>query len=562
MTVCVALPSSATAARSAQVRVVGATVFSPDKVRALVVRSGARPGSPKWLDGAHEAYYREGYLDVTFAVSFETPDSTWRIDVNEGEMARVGRVSVNGIAAGDSVRTALGLDRGDPFRPVELTRKVQLLLGRYDDDGFPYAQVRIDSIGYAPETRTVDVVVYVLDGRRRTIRSVRVEGLTKTRPDLAARICGVAPGDVYSAQALEDAYVRLGASGLFGNVEGPHIQASADGYGVDAIFDVDEPERSHVFTAAAGYAAAEGDEKRELSGMAHLQLVNLGGGLKDFELFWANDGRERNETRVDYRDRFLFGRRFGVGLHLEQVGLDTLYTWQSAGFDVTRPVGWIDGGASTVSAGAFIDRNVFGVGDLLRSLRTRLMLGASVARGSQRRAGLLRASVRATYGRKRNVSRSGESDSSVDQFIVGVEVDGFRSLSGNLGARVRVRYDGLESRERLLPISEQFYVGGARSLRGYKENQFRGRRVATMRNEFFVGPTWQENVYAFADLGYVLTETAGLDDNVSREERFLSGYGFGLRTLSRAGTIDLSFALGERLSLRQTKVHVILEQNF
>jgi len=35
-----------------------------------------------------------------------------------------------------------------------------------------------------------------------------------------------------------------------------------------------------------------------------------------------------------------------------------------------------------------------------------------------------------------------------------------------------------------------------------------------------------------------------------------------VRSLSRVGRLDLSFAVSDGLSLRQTKVHVLLEQNF
>jgi outer membrane translocation and assembly module TamA len=60
----------------------------------------------------------------------------------------------------------------------------------------------------------------------------------------------------------------------------------------------------------------------------------------------------------------------------------------------------------------------------------------------------------------------------------------------------------------------------------------------------------------------VLLESLNLEGERLAEDRFLVGYGFGVRSRSRVGTIDLSFAIGETFSLQQTKIHVLLEQNF
>ncbi|HEU4363900.1 MAG TPA: ShlB/FhaC/HecB family hemolysin secretion/activation protein, partial [Candidatus Krumholzibacteria bacterium] len=120
----------------------------------------------------------------------------------------------------------------------------------------------------------------------------------------------------------------------------------------------------------------------------------------------------------------------------------------------------------------------------------------------------------------------------------------------------------LESDEPSVPLSEQFYVGGARTVRGYKENQFHGRRMAYARNELRLGRTPREGLYVFADAGYVLQESLLADDSATEGGTGLAGFGFGVRSASRLGRIDLSFAVSDEISLQSTKVHVLLEQNF
>jgi outer membrane protein insertion porin family len=120
----------------------------------------------------------------------------------------------------------------------------------------------------------------------------------------------------------------------------------------------------------------------------------------------------------------------------------------------------------------------------------------------------------------------------------------------------------IESKEDLVPVSEQYTLGGAATLRGYRENQFHSRRVAYSRSELLLGRSRSENAYLFADGGYFLDENVSPAGAVISNDRFRFGYGFGLRTASRVGNIDISFGVGEKLSLQQTKVHVILNRSF
>ena len=66
-----------------------------------------------------------------------------------------------------------------------------------------------------------------------------------------------------------------------------------------------------------------------------------------------------------------------------------------------------------------------------------------------------------------------------------------------------------------------------------------------------------ERVYALDAHAALLLSRGRVDDAIG-----LLGYGFGVRSASPLGRIDLSFAVSDDLSLEQTKVHVLLEQNF
>ena len=547
-------------------RIVGNRVLSDNEIIRVLRTAGWKPGGdPRLLAPLSEAYYERGHLLARISVESAPFDTTALLVIDEGDVARVGSARITGATAisANDIILALGLEVDDPFRPREFTRRVDRLLRRYDEAGYPFTQLWIDSIGHDPDRNRIEARITLVEGSPRTIMRVEIEGLERTRPDLAVRVSGIDPGTPYSRRVLDDAYLRLISSRLFDRVEYPTVRVSADGKGVDAVLGVVESKRSHSFRAAIGWAAAEEEgEDRVLSGLVDLRLRNIGGTLKDFEAFWTNDGQERSETRVSYRDRFFLGRQLSVGLRLEQIGQDTLYTWQSLGLELAKPIGHAGASLFTLGTGLYVDRNIFSTGELLRSWRYRAALDAGVLRGNRRHTDFFNLDARFTWARKHNTWREPDSTASLNQYIFEAEGEATASFGRLLHGRMAGVYRGLESDETFVPLSEQFYIGGARTLRGYKENQFHGRRVATLSTELLVGPGRWENGYVFVDAGYVLQETRQADGTILSNNTFPVGFGFGLRTESTVGNIDLSFAVDDELSLRQTKVHVLLEQNF
>ena len=549
-------------ARAAGLRVLGARSMTTERAAAVLHANGFP--DPRAIRALQDSYFESGHLFATVSVRVEV-DSSHTVLIDEGEVARVRRVRVAGMSTRPEaeIRRDLHLEAGVPFAPRELSSRISDLLAEYDGAGLPFAQVWVDSVGIDADSAAVDLALTIVEGTPRMVSSVVVEGLAKTKKSLAVKIAGIEAGTEYRAQVLEDAFLRLTASGVFTEVDYPTVRMSADGQGVDAVLHVEEPERAHTFAGALGYASAEAGEERTLSGLVQLDLNNIGGTLKDLGVLWTNDGAGRNETHIRYRDRLFFGRRLEAGLRLEQVGQDTLYTWQSAGVDFSRNVGRAMGTLLGARVGAFGDRNVYSSGTLVRSTRWRARLGASALRGSERRGGYGNLEAAVTFATKSNTYREGFTGPAdvrqtiYDGALVAV-VPVWRSLNYALDARA----DWLQTSEASVPLPEQFYIGGARTVRGYRENQFHGRHVAYARNERRLGRTPREGLYVFVDAGSVEQETPTADGGVTLDRLGLAGWGFGVRSFSRVGRIDLSFAVSDGVSLQQTKIHVLLEQNF
>lgn len=550
---------------SAQVpfpRVEGQRMMSSDHIIRILAEAGWEEGKrDEALNALHSVYYAEGYLHVSSRL--ERRGSGTVLVINEGEPARFAESRLHGAEAlkEEEVRRMLGIARGMRFVPRELDKRIGALLENYDDLGFPFAQVWIDSVGLKAGSPDVAIVVFIVEGGRKHLAKIDVTGLTKTREDLVVELSGLEIGKPYDGRMLNDAYLRLQSSGIFEEVFYPQVKLSTESNGVEAVFALREPQRYNSLLSAFGYAKKEGSDDEVLSGMVRLNLLNIGGTLRDLGVFWNNDGAGKNEMRIAYKDRFFIGRNVSFGLTLEQIGLDTLYTWQSIGVETERPMMRIGGGLLTVLGAVHADRNVFSEGDLLRSWRARVGTGVSLLRGDVGRDMILLVG-RFTWANKKFWKRSSNSAQYLTQYILQGKSEIKIDFTKSIHLYNENAYNGLESSEDIIPLSEQFYIGGAGTLRGYRENQFHGRRVALSRWELILGKARTDHFYLFTDGGYILSESKNLSGGVERNDLYRVGYGFGMRTVSKLGKVDLSFGVGERLSLRQTKVHVILEQRF
>jgi len=422
--------------------------------------------------------------------------------------------------------------------------------------------VWIDSLVLKPTTSRVRLTVHVVEGEMKNLNRVDIEGLQKTRQNVAIKLSGLRAGKPYNGARIREAYLRLSASGIFDDVAYPTIRISPQGLGVEALIKVIESKRSNSFSAALGYAEREGTRDRALSGIVQLDLLNIGGLLRDVGVFWRSDGAGRIQTELAFRQRFFLGRRMSLGLSLQQVGQDTVYTWQSLGVETAAPIGRLWGGLLGLDFAAHGDRNTFAEGDVAKSRRFRFVGGHTFVWGTRYRGNFLELVNRYAFASKRVDARGANNTASMSQHIVESDVKTALELPQNFHIVNHAAFRMLSSEEAEVPLSEQFQLGGAATVRGYRENQFHARRVAYSRTELLMGRSRAENGYIFADVGYYIRDQQNASGSSTTTSRFIFGHGFGLRTQSRAGNIDISFAVGEELSLRHTKVHVILNRKF
>jgi outer membrane protein insertion porin family len=110
-------------------------------------------------------------------------------------------------------------------------------------------------------------------------------------------------------------------------------------------------------------------------------------------------------------------------------------------------------------------------------------------------------------------------------------------------------------------VSDLFRIGGATTLRGYREGFFIGSRLAWTNLEYRVLVTPRSYFYGFMDFGYIVQPAFATPDGRTSEQNKI-GYGIGVRMDSDLGLIGVSIALGEGDTFSTAKIHIRLINEF
>jgi outer membrane protein insertion porin family len=109
--------------------------------------------------------------------------------------------------------------------------------------------------------------------------------------------------------------------------------------------------------------------------------------------------------------------------------------------------------------------------------------------------------------------------------------------------------------------SDLFQLGGATTLRGYREGQFLGSRLVWSNLEYRILMASQSFVFGFIDAGYIVQPAITSIARAASEQTKI-GYGVGVQLDSGIGLIGVSIALGEGDTFSTAKLHIRLINAF
>jgi outer membrane protein insertion porin family len=201
------------------------------------------------------------------------------IPIVEGPRTRVVDLIVEGVRSLDveALRKALPLQPGGPFHPRRLDETLDFVRGRYEGEGYPYAQVSA-STDWNDDRTLVDVTLRVIEGPRQVAANVIVRGNRYTHTGVVRMLAGVVRGEPLSRRRLLEVQRNLYRIGIFSRVDVTLAPSSDSVRERDVVIEVEEGRNQRV-AYGVGYDSEEG-----FGGLIGYSQGNLFGRALHFQL--------------------------------------------------------------------------------------------------------------------------------------------------------------------------------------------------------------------------------------------------------------------------------------
>jgi outer membrane protein insertion porin family len=471
---------------------------------------------------------------------------------------------------------------GDTLDRDLLERDIDALLSRYDRIGHPFAKVEVGNVSLSPDSASpgLEISLLIEEGPPVTIDEITVSGNRETKDHVVVRETGVRLHEPFDEERVNKIQPRLNRLGIFSSVSSPELYVipppgapPGPSQGSAGLLIKVEEGNANTFDGILGYApGAKEGEGGSVSGMATVSMHNLFGTARKLDVHWQRDNSESQEIALQYVEPWVLDQPVSLTAGFRQRQQDSSYIQR--GIDVkadlllteSLTIGGVFSHSVVIPSSASAvqsvsdSRTITAGVDIQLDTRDDLISPAS---GALYRTGY-RVGSKSVFSAplfSTNAPRGG----SVQK--ISLDADMFLELVSR-----QVLAVGLHGRQITadrVELSDLYRFGGTNTLRGYRENEFLGSRVAWLNTEYRFILARRTFVYGFLDAGYYYLppdvsapNTAITPEESPASQKLKYGYGIGIRLATALGNIGVSIGFGEGDSFGEGKLHVGLANAF
>ncbi|MBZ0182824.1 MAG: BamA/TamA family outer membrane protein [Melioribacteraceae bacterium] len=517
-----------------------------------------------------------GYFNSELTISVDSllQDSVYVINlnynINEGSPSYIKNISISGINKIDSanIYQQFSFLEGEIYSSNRLEEVISNSLDYLEDNGFPFAVIKINSVVFENDTlndeSNVNINLMFEKGLLGKIDNIEILGNTKTKDYVITRELRIDSSEVYSQNRIDEIPPKLNRLRFFQPVKRPLFYLNNKDEGILQI-SVEEKETNN-FDGVVGYVPGNDNEKGYFTGFVNISLRNLFGTGRGAAFRWEQLSRETQEIEIKYLEPWLLSYPFNINLGLFQRKQDTTYVQRhinvqldylateeiSAGFifetQATIPT---DNGtnqftvfnSSTITTG--VNFQIDSRDDFYAPTSGVYFLNS------------YKYSRKKINGPARFITSQTETNITLQK----IEVD-FNTFIEIFNRNIiAIGVHGRELQGSFFEISDLYFLGGTNSLRGYRERQFQGNRLLWSNLEYRYLLTRRSFAFAFFDSGYFL-RSEDQSRNIQKISDVKLGYGIGINLETGLGVLGVSFALAQGESFSEGKIHFGLLNEF
>lgn len=455
------------------------------------------------------------------------------------------------------------LYRNRPLRYRDVARLQEKLLGWCDENGYPFASVRLDSVHIAEDFR-MSATLHLEKNLFLKIDSIQIRGKLRISPTFFYSIIGIKPGDVYDETKLKRVSARLREQAFLRESK-PFVILFTEKY-VRITFFL-EKRRASQFNGIIGLLPDEETGKLLLTGDVQLRLQNSFGRGELIDLNWRRLQEQTQDLKAHFNYPFLLRTPFGIDYQIKLYRRDTSFIDVSQTFGVQY---LLSGGNSlkafvtkrgstllsttglenltTLPPYADISTLSYGLALHIEHLDYRLnprrgyavTLSGDVGNRTIKRNSKLNP---VAYENIQLRTVQFGSDAAIDKFWP-------------IGKRSTIKTGILASmiQNPQLFRNELFRIGGLKTLRGFDEESIFASAYSIGTLEYRLLLEENSYLYTFIDGAWYEKKSS---DGFLTDTPF--GFGAGISFETKAGIFSINYALGKQfdnpIELRAGKVH-------
>lgn len=236
----------------------------------------------------------------------QTEDMVIVFQVEEGPRSTISDVAFRGntVLASTELRQDVEIKDGDPFSPTQAREATRRIKSTYADRGFLDATTQYTIVDVAPDL--VRLEYDVTEGTRAVVSEIEITGHTKTREASIRRFLAFKPGDVLTPASIRRTQRDLFATGAFSEVNiRPEPAAGNDPNARRVTIQVTES-KPLLMIYGLGYSTDEGPR-----GLLQLTDTNLFGRANSISLRMRASFREQL-AQLQYTDLRVFGSEWAA----------------------------------------------------------------------------------------------------------------------------------------------------------------------------------------------------------------------------------------------------------
>lgn len=418
-----------------------------------------------------DEYFKKGYLDATVSTPYfnafmdnYTAELTYYI--SEGERYKISEITLEipdyvGVDANE-IKDDFRLESGDTMNSHKLRQDIKSIEDAVANKGYAYVKV-IPQTDKNPNDHTVAIHYKVIPGDKVYIRNVNIAGNEKTADKVIRRELYLTEGNLYNRQDMVDTKNALKRTSYFEEAEIKEERVNDNQ--VDLLVDVKEAPTGSI-TGGIGYGSSDG-----LLLSASLSDTNVfGTGLKGVI------GVDKSDNELNGRIGLTNPRLFDSKYSLSGMAYANDYSWntyEEKSYGFTTSLGRQLGRYTNVSLAYVIEQSdITKLSEHL--LRTGYKEGKnlksafipSISFDNTDDYYLPRSGITASTSLEM-AGAGGDSKFFKNKTKFGV----YQGLRDYIGYDLILRYKAEFQKawdNGYLPINERIYLGGMRSIRGFK----------------------------------------------------------------------------------------------